>query len=138
MCHVCGKTFLHNVNLRVHRRVHSDKRPHVCDLCSMTFNCLATLRKHRLTHYKLASRNYIPGLIDNTVVEIDDEEEDEEEEEEEELDEEDEEEEEEEEEEDIMELGSSNVNPTDNDKPVEIVSNNLGTLPGGMMQGSSI
>uniref|UniRef100_UPI00358EEC27 uncharacterized protein n=1 Tax=Myxine glutinosa TaxID=7769 RepID=UPI00358EEC27 len=49
-CEVCGQSFRHNCQLRIHRRIHAGERPYVCSVCGKAFSQAGHLLYHSRTH----------------------------------------------------------------------------------------
>jgi len=50
-CDVCGKKFLRNSHLTIHKRIHNGIRPFKCDLCSLSFTQKSDMKRHRTRHF---------------------------------------------------------------------------------------
>lgn len=59
-CNICGKKFLRNCYLIIHRRIHEGLRPFKCDVCSLSFTQKGDMKRHRMRHFKKAE------LVKNT------------------------------------------------------------------------
>uniref|UniRef100_A0A4W5QYD8 C2H2-type domain-containing protein n=1 Tax=Hucho hucho TaxID=62062 RepID=A0A4W5QYD8_9TELE len=56
-CHVCGKCFTHNTNLRIHMTVHTGEKPYKCKDCDKCYSAKADLVRHMRNHH------YWPGHV---------------------------------------------------------------------------
>lgn len=56
-CHVCGKCFAHNTNLRIHMTVHTGEKPYKCKDCDKCYSAKADLVRHMRNHH------YWPGHV---------------------------------------------------------------------------
>lgn len=46
MCDTCGKAFKYSRNLKVHNKLHTGEKSHVCDLCGQNFTHLTSWQNH--------------------------------------------------------------------------------------------
>lgn len=51
VCEQCGKICKRLSDMRSHQLVHTQERPHGCDLCDLKFKCPKQLRCHKRTHF---------------------------------------------------------------------------------------
>lgn len=51
-CNICGKKFVRNSTLTIHKRIHSGVRPYECDVCSFSFKQKGDMKRHRMRHFK--------------------------------------------------------------------------------------
>ncbi|XP_067636618.1 zinc finger protein 595-like isoform X2 [Eurosta solidaginis] len=49
-CDICGQHFKRTWDLKIHKGIHSDEKPHKCDFCEKRFVRATALREHLRTH----------------------------------------------------------------------------------------
>ncbi|CAH1791515.1 unnamed protein product, partial [Owenia fusiformis] len=52
VCQTCGKVFMTKQGLMIHEKNHSTIRPHVCQLCGVSYNIKCQLKRHMRSHEK--------------------------------------------------------------------------------------
>lgn len=50
LCHICGKSFMNEVRLKVHIMTHRDTKSFLCQICSKSFKTPSSLQAHIKTH----------------------------------------------------------------------------------------